>query len=421
MSKPLNTDPTCMDDFDPNSLTIEQARTRIHASISAVDGVESVAIRSALDRVLAVAVLSPIDVPAYTNSAMDGYAVSSTDLPSNGQNTLTVCGTALAGHPLEFAVKPGQCARIMTGAMLPEGTDTIIMQEHVERNGEVITIDDRHRSGQHVRRAGEDLATGQTVLEVGRFITPADLGLLASLGIAEVQVKRKLRVAFFSTGDELRSIGQPLQAGQIYDSNRYTLYGALTALGVEILDMGVIPDDRELIEQAFQQAAENADAMITTGGVSVGEADFVKETLDRLGQVGFWKIAMKPGRPLSFGQVGKASFFGLPGNPVSAMVTFYQIVLPALNQMMGKSQIEPVTIQARCVSALKKSAGRVEYQRGILEQDVQGQMVVRSTGHQGSHILRSMSLANCFIVLPMESSGAEPGEIISVQPFYGLF
>lgn len=421
MSKALNSDPSCMDDFDPNSLTVEQARGKIHESMTAVDGLESVAIRSALGRILATPILSPINVPSHTNSAMDGYAVNRRELPASGQQTLTVCGTALAGHPLEFEVKAGQCARIMTGAMLPLGTDTVIMQEHVERDGDVISIDNRSKPGQHVRQAGEDLSTGQTVLEAGRFISPADLGLLASLGIAEVQVKRKLRVAFFSTGDELRSIGQELETGQIYDSNRYTLYGALTALGVDILDMGVIPDDRDRIEEAFQQAAENADAMITTGGVSVGEADFVKETLDKLGMVGFWKISMKPGRPLSFGKVGKTHFFGLPGNPVSAMVTFYQIVMPALNSMMGKTDVEPVSIQARCVSGLKKSAGRVEYQRGILETDEQGQMVVRSTGHQGSHILRSMSQANCFIVLALESSGAEPGDMVTVQPFYGLF
>lgn len=421
MSKTLNNDPTCMDDFDPNSLTVEQARGKIHESITAVDGFESIAIRSALGRTLATAILSPINVPSHTNSAMDGYAVNSADLPASGQKQLTVCGTAMAGHPLNVEISAGQCARIMTGAMVPMGTDTVIMQEHVQRDGDVITIDESHKAGQNVRQAGEDLSTGQTVLEAGRFITPADLGLLASLGIAEVQVRRKLRVAFFSTGDELRSIGQQLETGQIYDSNRYTLYGALTALGVDILDMGVIADDRELIEQAFLQAAENADAMITTGGVSVGEADFVKETLDKLGQVGFWKISMKPGRPLSFGKVGKANFFGLPGNPVSAMVTFYQIVLPALNSMMGKSDVEPVSIQARCVSGLKKSAGRVEYQRGIMATDEEGQMVVSSTGHQGSHILRSMSQANCFIILPLESTGAETGEMVTVQPFYGLF
>ncbi|MDH5359737.1 MAG: molybdopterin molybdotransferase MoeA [Gammaproteobacteria bacterium] len=421
MTKTLNTDPSCMDDFDPNSLTVDQARNKIHESISAVDGIESVAIRSSLGRTLASPILSPIDVPSHTNSAMDGYAVNSHDLPATGHKTLSVCGTAFAGHPLELELSAGQCARIMTGAMLPAGTDTIIMQEHVERDGDSITIDGRNKAGQHVRQAGEDLATGQTVLEAGRLITPADLGLMASLGIAEVQVRRRLRVAFFSTGDELRSIGQPLETGQIYDSNRYTLYGALTSLGVDILDMGVIPDDRQLIEQAFEHAAENADAMITTGGVSVGEADFVKETLDKLGQVGFWKISMKPGRPLSFGKVGKANFFGLPGNPVSAMVTFYQIVLPALNAMMGKSDVEAITIQARCISPLKKSAGRVEFQRGILEQDAQGQMVVRSTGHQGSHILRSMSQANCFIILPLESPGTAVDEMVTVQPFYGLF
>ncbi|MBD3669972.1 MAG: molybdopterin molybdotransferase MoeA [Gammaproteobacteria bacterium] len=420
MSKTVNTDPSCMDDFDPNSVRVQQALARIDETIGTIEGFESVAIRSALGRTLAMDVLSPINVPSHTNSAMDGYAVRSQDLPQSDTGTLTVVGTAFAGHPLEQAIGPGQCARIMTGAMMPEGADTVIMQEHVEREDDRVTVDARHQPGQNVRQVGEDLSVGQIVLHSGRRIIPADLGLLASLGVAEVRVMRRPRVAFFSTGDELRSIGQPLASGQIYDSNRYTLFGMLTELGVEIMDMGVIPDDREQIEQAFRYAAENADAFITTGGVSVGEADYVKETLDRLGKVDFWKIAMKPGRPLAFGEVKGAYFFGLPGNPVSSMVTFYQFVLPALKRLMGQTDVEPVRIPVRCASSLKKRAGRMEYQRGILETSEDGSMVVRSTGHQGSHILSSMSEANCFIVLPLENDGVKPGDVVEVQPFYGL-
>jgi molybdopterin molybdotransferase len=420
MSKTIKTDPTCMDDFDPNSVLVEQALARIDDTVRPIEGFEKVAIRSTLGRTLAEDVHSPIDVPSHTNSAMDGYAVNSADLPASGTAELKVIGTAYAGHPLEGRVDRGQCARIMTGAMMPEGADTVIMQEHVERKDDNITIDDRHKPGQNVRQAGEDLSVGQVVLQRGRHIIPADLGLLASLGVAEVRVMRRPRIAFFSTGDELRSIGEALEEGQIYDSNRYTLYGMLTALGVEIMDMGVIPDDRGQIQQAFRYATENADAMITTGGVSVGEADFVKETLDQLGEVNFWKIAMKPGRPLSFGQVGKAFFFGLPGNPVSAMVTFYQFVQPALKRLMGQTDVTPVRIRVRCESKLKKRPGRMEYQRGILESAADGSLVVRSSGHQGSHVLSSMSTANCFIVLPLENAGVESGDEVEVQPFYGL-
>ena len=271
MSKTVKTDPSCMDDFDPNSLLVEQALARIDDTIKPIAGFEKVAIRSALARTLAEDLLSPINVPSHTNSAMDGYALNSADLPASGTAVLKVIGTAYAGHPLEGSVGRGECARIMTGAMMPKGADTVIMQEHVERNDDSITLDDRHKPGQNVRQVGEDLSVVQVVLQTGRRLIPADLGLLASLGVAEVKVMRRPRIAFFSTGDELRSIGEALQEGQIYDSNRYTLYGMLTALGVEIMDMGVIPDNREQIQQAFSYAAENADAMITTGGVSVGE------------------------------------------------------------------------------------------------------------------------------------------------------
>lgn len=408
------------DDYDPNSLTVEEALQRIDHDLQAVRGEEQLALRSALSRVLAADVLSHIDVPGHDNSAMDGYALHGSDLPSEGQAQLTVVGTSLAGQPYTETIQAGQCARIFTGAVMPNGTDTVIMQEHVERHGDMITISANHKKGQHVRPIGEDIAVGQPVLKAGQRLRPADIGLLASLGIAEVIVKRNLRVAFFSTGDELRSVGEPLQPGQIYDSNRYTLYGMLTRLGVEMVDMGRVRDTAEQVENALLSAASCSDAIITSGGVSVGEADYVTDTLRRIGQVNFWKVAMKPGKPLTFGKIQQAVFFGLPGNPVSAMVTFYQFVQPALRRMMGETQVTPVRFTVPCLSSLKKTPGRLEFQRGLLENDQHGRLVVRSTGKQGSGILRSMSQANCFIILPRNCGPLEAGSEVLVEPFEGL-
>jgi molybdopterin molybdotransferase len=403
------------------ALSVEEARARIAAAVTPVGGVEKVALRSALDRVLAEDIRSPLDVPAHTNSAMDGYAIRGDDLPTQGKVELAVTGTAWAGRPHAGVVKRGQCTRVMTGAPMPKGTDTVIMQEDVERDGDTIRVSTGHKPGQNVRAAGEDVTAGQIVLSGGRQILPADLGLLASLGIAEIRVRRRLRVAFFSTGDELRSIGEPLSEGQIFDSNRYTLYGMLVRLGADIVDMGVVPDEREATREAFALAADNADVVITSGGVSVGEADYVKETLDAIGQVNFWQIAIKPGRPLAFGRVQSAVFFGLPGNPVSVMVTFYQFVAPALRRMMGQNGADAApTFKVRCASRLKKTRGRTEFQRAVLERTGAGELVVRSTGPQGSGLLHSMSVANCFVILPSDSTGVEPGALVEVQPFYGV-
>lgn len=420
MSKAGMTDKSRMEDYDPNSLTVEEALRRIDSAVQPVAGFEKVAIRSALGRILAEAVHSSINVPPHMNSAMDGYAVSSADFPADGTRELTVIGTAWAGKPFPGSVARGQCVRIMTGAVLPAGTDSVVIQEKTEREGDIVRFGAGNKAGQNVRHPGEDLAIGQVVLAAGKRLSPADIGLLASLGVAEVKVRRRLRVAFFSTGDELRSIGEPLEEGQIYDSNRYTLYGMLTRLDADIIDMGVVRDRREDVQQAFTDAAAVADAVITSGGVSVGEADFVKETLEAMGKVNFWKIAMKPGRPLAFGKVDDAIFFGLPGNPVSVMVTFYQFVQPALQRMMGQTQTQPIRFRVPCVSRLKKQPGRTEFQRGILETDTEGRMVVRSTGEQGSGILSSMSRANCFIVLPLDCGNVEPGALVDVQPFEGL-
>ena len=412
---------TCFDDYDPNSLLVEQALQRIDNQIQAIQEFETLRIRDALGRVLAHDVESQINVPPHTNSAMDGYAVRGDDICTDSTVTLEVVGKVLAGAPIQTSVKPGQCVRIMTGGKMPDGTDTVIMQEHVNAQDSYITLSAGHTPGQNVRQAGEDIAIGQVILNKGKLLGAADIGLLASLGIAEVDVIRRLRVAFFSTGDELCPVGETLGDGQIYDSNRYTLFSLLTQFGAEIFDMGVIRDEPETIEAAFVEASTNADVLITTGGVSVGEADYVKTTLDRLGKVNFWKIAMKPGRPLAFGQVNHCQFFGLPGNPVSAMVTFYQFVLPALRKLSGQQLFEPLVVKLPCQSPLKKAPGRVEFQRGIIGKQADGTLTVRSTGQQGSGILSSMSQANCFIILPLECSQTQPGDIVDVQPFYGLF
>ena len=297
----------------------------------------------------------------------------------------------------------------------------MIIQEHVRADGKHIHIDGPGKAGGNIRQTGEDLATGDLVLEKGMKLTPAGAGLLASLGIAEIKVYRPVRVAFFSTGDELRSLGEPLETGAIYDSNRYTLYGMLSRPGgIEISDMGIIRDERELIEQAFLAVKDRTDVLLTSGGASVGEADYIKEILLKNGQIIFEKVAIKPGRPLVFGRLGSSHFFGLPGNPVSVMVTFYQFVQPALKRLAGERMTTPLVIQAHCVSALKKRPGRVEYQRGVLEQGDNGQLLVRKTGMQGSGILRSMADANCFIILPLDSEEVRPGDMVTVKPFYGL-
>jgi molybdopterin molybdotransferase len=401
-------------------LSVADARARIDALVAPIDGEEQLHIRSALGRVLAAPVISTLNVPPYTNSAMDGYALRGADLPAGGSVRLKVIGRAMAGAPFEGRVGSGEAVRIMTGAAMPEDADTVLMQEHVDVDGDHIEIGSGHKPGENVRKAGEDMAVGDTVLAPGKLLLPAELGVIASIGIAEVRVKRRLRVAFFSTGDELKSLGEPLGPGQIYDSNRYTLHGMLSRLGVELLDLGVIRDEREAIRRAFRVAATTADVVITSGGVSVGEADFVKLTLDELGQVDFWKIAMKPGKPLAFGRLGNAVFFGLPGNPVSVMATFYQFAQPALQKMQGMTATPALTVKVPCAVALRKQPGRLEYQRGVLQHDGQGKLSVTSTGRQGSHVLSSMSKSNCFIILPAECAGVAAGEPVEVQPFAGL-
>ncbi len=406
---------SCLDGYDPDALHVAKAREAILACLSPLAESEVVKVREALGRVLAQDIVPAIDVPAHDNSAMDGYAVRFADL---GQ-PLREVGTALAGRPFAARLGAGECVRIMTGAVMPQGADTVVIQEVVQKDGERIVVPPGQKRAQNVRYAGEDLKTGVPVLHPGKWLRPAELGLIASLGIGEVRVKRRLRVAFFSTGDELASIGTKLKEGEVYDSNRYTLHGMLSRLGVEISDLGVARDDPKALEAAFAKASF-ADAVITTGGVSVGEADFVKQLMAKLGEVLFWKIAMRPGRPMAFGRIGNATLFGLPGNPVAVMVTFYQFVRDALLHLSGREDDYAIPLlKASAAERIRKVPGRTEYQRGVLYRE-KSEWRVRTTGQQGSGVLRSMSEANCFIVLEHERGSVEAGEGVDVQLFEGV-
>jgi molybdopterin molybdotransferase len=406
---------SCLDGYDPDALRVDKARQAILACLSPIKDSEKVSVRDALGRVLAQDIVPQINVPAHDNSAMDGYAVRFADLQDK---PLKEIGTALAGKPFAGRLGAGECVRIMTGAVMPPGADTVVIQEVVKKDGDRVTIPPGQKKAQNVRYAGEDLAIGKAVLKSGKLLKPADIGLIASLGMGEVKVKRRLRVAFFATGDELASIGETLKEGEVYDSNRYTLHGMLARLGVEIIDMGVVRDDRAALEKAFAAASKH-DVIITTGGVSVGEADFIKEMMAKLGEVLFWKIAMRPGRPMAFGKIGDAFLFGLPGNPVAVMVTFYQFVRDALVHLSGRSADPLPLLKAQSAENLRKVPGRTEYQRGIVFEE-QGQWKVRTTGQQGSGVLRSMAEANCFIVLEHERGSVKAGEPVAVQLFEGL-
>jgi molybdopterin molybdotransferase len=410
---------SCLDDYDPDALRVDKASEAIRACVSPITATERIGIREALGRVLAQDIVPSINVPAHDNSAMDGYALRFSDLEP-GETALTEIGSALAGRIFGGKVGAGECVRVMTGAVMPAGTDTVVIQEVARKDGSRVVIPAGQKKAQNVRYAGEDLKAGTAVLRSGRAIAPADLGLIASLGIGEVAVKRRLKVAFFATGDELASIGAPLKEGEVYDSNRYTLHGMLARLGVEPNDLGVVRDDPALLEQAFRKASASSDVVITTGGVSVGEADFTRELMAKLGEVLFWKIAMRPGRPMAFGRIGSAFLFGLPGNPVAVMVTFYQFVRDALLYLSGRSGDYAIPLlQAKAAAPLRKVPGRTEYQRGVLFRD-DGEWKVRTTGQQGSGVLRSMSEANCFIVLEHARGKVDAGELVQVQLFEGL-
>ncbi|WP_025918234.1 gephyrin-like molybdotransferase Glp [Herminiimonas sp. CN] len=417
---------SCLSDYDPNALPVALAQQIIRSFIQPVNAIEKVTIRAALDRVLAADIVSPINVPAHDNSAMDGYALRGGDLVADTALTLRIIGTAYAGRAFDGAVGNGECVRIMTGGVMPDGCDTVVPQEFTQdaSDASVTLPAGVVRAGDNRRLKGEDLTAGRAALQKGKILRPADLGLLASLGIAEAPVQRRLRVAFFSTGDELRSVGEPLDAGCVYDSNRYTLYGMLTRLGCDLIDMGVVGDEPAALETAFRSACENADAVITSGGVSVGAADYTKQMMAQLGDVAFWTIGMRPGRPMAFGRINSggrsAILFGLPGNPVAVMVTFYFLVRDALLHMMGASPAPLPLLRASSQAAIRKKPGRTEYQRGILSTDASGQPQVRITGSQGSGILRSMSEANCMVVLHHGQGNVAAGAPVDVMPFEGL-
>lgn len=417
----LITDPSCMDDYDPNAMSVNKARQYIKQFLSPITETEFLSIRECLGRVLATDVLSPANVPNYDNSAMDGYAFNASVTDTTNPSRLKVIGTAYAGKAFNGEVTQSECVRIMTGAKMPQGTDTVIMQEKVLLEADHITFNDMPKPRTNVRYAGEDLHIGQTVLATGHLMRAADLGLIASLGIEKLHVYRKLKVAFFSTGDELVGLGRALEIGQVYDSNRYTLFGMLSRLGVEIIDLGAIADDPALLEATLLSAADQADVVMTSGGVSVGEADYMKLLLAKHGQVMFWKVAMKPGRPLAYGKIGNAHYFGLPGNPVAVMVTFYQFVREAISILMGQPNPAPLpTFKVECTQSIKKLKGRTEFQRGVLFSSADGNWRVKPTGAQGSALLSSMSMANCFIVLDETIGNLDAGALVSVQVLDGV-
>ncbi|WP_114653692.1 gephyrin-like molybdotransferase Glp [Polynucleobacter necessarius] len=425
------------------SLHVAQARIAISDLVKDLiteshEGAESGAIEcitldQAIDRILAKDLLSPIDVPVADNSAMDGFAFNGDCLgQSEDLINLNVIGTAFAGRPYEGSIAPGECIKIMTGALMPNDCDTVIPHEFTEPQSpgddSIVSFKaNRVKCGENRRLREEDLQQGKPAIAAGRLLRPSDLGLAASLGISELEVHRKLRVAILSSGDELRPLGQTLEAGNIYDSNRYSLIGLLKRLDLEIIDCGIVRDDPASLKAAFMDAASKADVLISSGGVSAGEADFTKQIMQELGDVGFWKIAMRPGRPMAFGMLRpvqdssrKTLFFGLPGNPVAVMVTFYQFVRSALLQLNGASQTEPPIMQAIAEAPIRKRPGRTEFQRAILERGTDGKPIVKLTGSQGAGILRSMSEANCFVILSHEQGNVAAGDWVDVALFDGL-
>lgn len=411
--------------YDPKALSADQVQAFLFQLVEPVAQHESVSVIDALGRVLATDLISPISVPAHDNSAMDGYAFRGSDLQSQRSTTFEVVGQVFAGEPFAGQIQPGQCVQIMTGAVMPAGLDTVAPIEMVEAAGGRMTVPAGCvQTGDNRRFMGEDLMQGQPALRKGDIIGPAAMGLIASLGVSHVSVYRRIKVAYFSTGNEILSLGDAPRTGAVYDSNRYTVFGLLTRMGIQVIDMGVIPDEPIALEAAFKTAAEQADAIITSGGVSMGEADHTKAMMRRLGDVEFWRIAMRPGRPMAVGRMNdgqsRAVLFGLPGNPVAVMVTFLAFVRPALQRLMGAQVSQPLYLKALCTEAMRKKPGRTEYQRGIVQRTEQGELTVRTTGNQGSGVLRSMVEANGLIVLHHHQGHVAVGDVVDVMMFDGV-
>ncbi|MDP5291192.1 molybdopterin molybdotransferase MoeA [Oceanimonas sp. CHS3-5] len=403
----------------PGLRPFEDARADMLGQLDTVAPAELVPLEQALNRVLADAVISPLDVPAFANSAMDGYALRAED--AGADNDLELIGTSFAGHPFTGRVEAGQCVRIMTGAALPLGADSVVMQENCHSEHNRVTIKGDVQPGQHVRLAAEDLAQGETVFQAGMRINARVLSVLASLGLEQVNVRRPLRVALISTGDELKHPGELLAPGEIYDSNRIGVAAMLTRLGVDITDVGIIADDPELIRKAFLKAAASHDAVITSGGVSVGDADHTKAVLEDVGRIGFWKLAIKPGKPFAFGHIDQCAFFGLPGNPVSAAVTFHLLVRPGLARLAGEQLAPTVTLQATALMPFKKSPGRMDFQRGRVERQADGSLGVVPAGSQSSAVFSAMAEANCLLHLEQERGRVETGETVTLELIDGLY
>lgn len=405
-------------------LTFEQAKQKVLQAASTTKPLEqeTILLMDALERITAKPIISPINVPGFDNSAMDGYAVRIDDIKKS--KILPLAGSIFAGDDITNLNWPeGTCLRIMTGAPVPIDADTIVMQEETEKTNAGISFLNEIKVNNNIRRAGEDVKKGSITFPVGKRLTIPTLSTLATFGISKLEVFKKLTVAFFSTGNELTPIGQPLPyIGAIYDSNRFTLRLLLTQLNCEIIDLGIIPDDPIKIKQTLELASTQADLVITSGGVSVGDADYTKKALQELGEINFWKIAMKPGKPFAFGKIGKALFCGLPGNPVSTLVTFYQLVQPLILSLSGQKETYPtqLSFQVKSATNLKKSVGRLDFQRGILQTNSQGELEVTTTGQQGSHITQSFNDANCFIILEQERGNISKGEMVTVELFNEL-
>ncbi len=408
----------CCDTLSPAFLSVVQGQQKILEAISPINATETIALERAYGRVLAKDISSAINVPAYTNSAMDGYAIRGEDI---AHEQFDVVASIMAGHGYDKTLTQGQAAQIMTGAPMPEGADTVVMREQAIVDGERVGFGNASiKLGQNVRQAGEDLAVGQSVFTSGTLLQSPEMGMIASLGMNTVNVKRALRVAVFSTGDEVQAPGTPLNANSIYDSNRYTIMAMLQKLGCEIIDLGILEDNEAVMENAIVEASKRADLIITSGGVSVGDADFIKNVLEKRGSVDFWRINMRPGRPLAFGDISDVPFFGLPGNPVAVMVSFINFVEPAIKKMQGVLEFEPLKVPAIATESLRSRQGRTEFSRGFYEIDsVTGQLSVKTTGKQGSGILRSMSEANCLIEIAPHIDTVKPGESVTIIPLQG--